>query len=117
MIAIDHINVCVNDQEAACTFLCELLGLEDGYRPDFSFPGHWLYLGGKAIIHMMGRDHAEASSGWVDHIAFSGFDFDAETKRLDALGYVYGTGGVPGGPRQIFVTGPEGIKVELQCTG
>jgi hypothetical protein len=52
----------------------------------------------------------------VDHFAFAGFDFAAEKRRLDALGIGYREGSIPEtGILQLFVTGPDGLTVELQC--
>jgi catechol 2,3-dioxygenase-like lactoylglutathione lyase family enzyme len=116
MITLDHINIVTTDLPGVRDFLVDLLGLEDGFRPPFDFPGHWLYLGGQPVIHLADRGHAARDRGWVDHIAFAGFDFEAEKARLDAGGHRYVAGGIPGGPRQLFVSGPDGLKIELQCT-
>ena len=71
---------------------------------------------GKPVIHMQTRATGMGGRGWIDHLAFAPFDFEAERKRLDALGLPYVIGGIPGtGIRQLFVTGPEGLKLELQC--
>lgn len=116
MIGIDHINIKARDMDAMCEFLIGVLGLERGYRPDFDFPGHWLYLNGEPIIHMMLRESESDGGGWIDHLAFGPFDFDEQVARLDAGGFEYGVGGIPGtGIRQLFVAGPEGAKIELQC--
>ena len=119
MIALDHINIHAGDLEAARDFLLAVLpGLTQGHRPPFDFPGYWLYLDGKPIIHMQNRGAGMGGRGWIDHIAFAPFDFDATKARLDAGGFSYTIGGIPGGPiRQFFVTGPEGLKLELQCPG
>ncbi len=116
MIGIDHINIRARDMHAMCDFLIGVLGVERGPRPDFDFPGHWLYLNGKPIIHMMLREEGEPVSGWIDHLAFGPFDFDEQEARIKAEGFDYRVGGIPGtGIRQLFVTGPEGAKIELQC--
>ena len=112
---LDHINIRAVDQEAMKEFLVVVLGLEVGFRPPFDIPGYWLYLGDQAIVHLMGTPKA-TGAGWVDHIAFGPFDFEAQCARLDSAGLEYGVGGIPGtGMRQIFVSGPEGAKIELQC--
>lgn len=112
----DHINVIAADQEAMRDFLVTVLGVEEGFRPPFDFPGYWLYLDGKPIIHTGHRSPSEDPSGWVDHLAFGPFNFDEQCARLDKAGLKYGVGGIPGAPiRQIFVSGPEGAKIELQC--
>jgi catechol 2,3-dioxygenase-like lactoylglutathione lyase family enzyme len=118
MIRLDHINIHAEDLEAARDFLLAALpGLSQGFRPPFDFKGYWLYLDGKPLIHMQNRGAGHTDGGqWIDHIAFAPFDFAAESKRLDALGMPYVVGGIPGtGIRQIFVSGPERLKLELQC--
>ncbi|MEO6015227.1 MAG: glyoxalase [Devosia sp.] len=116
MIRLDHINIDADDLDAARDFLLAALpGLVNGFRPPFDFPGYWLYLGDHPIIHMHRRT-GERGRGWVDHLAFAPFDFNTECARLDALGLRYTIGGIPGGPiRQLFVSGPERLKLELQC--
>src|SRR5260221_11726875 len=80
-------------------FYVELMGLTDGERPNFPFRGHWLYLGGVPVIHLVeaadiggawGRavvlpDPAEGT-GAFDHVAFQGADFDAMRAKLNAAG-------------------------------
>ena len=119
MIRLDHINVHADDLDAARDFLLAVLpDLKQGFRPPFDFKGYWLYLGEQPIIHMQNRGQGMGGRGWIDHLAFAPFDFEAEKARLDAGGFSYTIGGIPGGPiRQLFVTGPEGLKVELQCPG
>ena len=116
-IALNHINIHADDLEAARDFLLAALpDLKLGFRPPFDFKGYWLYLGEQPIIHMQNRGAGMGGRGWIDHLAFAPFDFDTEIARLDSLGLDYVVGGIPGtGIRQIFVTGPEGLKLELQC--
>jgi catechol 2,3-dioxygenase-like lactoylglutathione lyase family enzyme len=114
----DHINIRCRDQEAVRDFLVAIVGVEQGYRPAFDFPGYWLYLDGRPIIHTQSTDRSPTDSpeGWADHIAFGPCDFDTALARIEASGYEHFVGGIPEtGVRQIFATGPEGIKVELQC--
>lgn len=127
MIAFDHINIQADDQAAVRDFLCAALGLKVGFRPDFGFEGYWLYLDDKAIVHMQAKSDeaksdeaksgaARSGDGWVDHFAFGLYLLKEETARLDAAGLDYFVGGIPGSNvRQIFITGPEGVKIELQC--
>lgn len=115
---LNHINIRAQDQEAMRDFLVAVLGLEVGPRPNFDFPGYWLYLGETAIVHMQGSDRNPNDVGWVDHIAFGPFDFNEKAAELDKAGIAFGFADVPGMDlRQIFVEGPEGVKLELQCPG
>jgi catechol 2,3-dioxygenase-like lactoylglutathione lyase family enzyme len=116
MTGIDHVNIRATDQEAVRDFLIAALGAEVGPRPPFDFPGYWLYLGGRPVIHTSPRPAGEQHVGWMDHVAFGPFAFEATKARLDASGLSYRVSGIPGTAiRQLFVTGPEGVKLELQC--
>ncbi|MBN9305400.1 MAG: hypothetical protein BGO82_02810 [Devosia sp. 67-54] len=117
MIALDHVNIHAEDLEAARDFLLAVLpDLRQGFRPPFGFEGYWLYLGEEPVIHMQTRAGGMGGRGWIDHLAFAPFDFATEKARLDAAGLAYTEGGIPGsGIRQLFVSGPEGLKIELQC--
>jgi len=117
MIALNHINIHADDLEAARDFLLAVLpDLKQGFRPPFDFPGYWLYLGDEPIIHMQHRGAGMGGRGWIDHVAFAPFDFELEKARLDRLGVSYTEAGIPGNAiRQLFVPGPGGLKLELQC--
>ena len=115
----DHVNIHARDQEAMRDFFIALLGVRVGWRPGFAFPGYWLYLGERPVIHLQDKlpSSGESGAGWVDHLAFV-TDEDPEMKRaqLRALGMVFAETRLPDTDiAQFFVQGPEGIKVELQC--
>ena len=115
MIRFNHVNIRVGDQETVRDFLTAVIGLKTGPRPPFDFHGYWLYLGEDPVIHLAPR-HAPGEIGWVNHIAFSGYDFNLKTAELSAAGFVFKTQTLPDSDiRQIFLNGPEGIRIELQC--
>jgi catechol 2,3-dioxygenase-like lactoylglutathione lyase family enzyme len=115
MIRFDHINIRVDDQEAVRDFLIAVVGLRVGPRPPFNFHGYWLYLREIPVVHLAPRE-APGKVGWVNHIAFSGFDFTAKTAELDRVGIAYTVQTLPDTSiRQIFIDGPEGLRIELQC--
>lgn len=92
------------------------LGLVEGARPDFSFPGHWLYGNGRPIVHLAGLldDPAAPSTGPLDHISFTGLDLEGTRRRLQAQAVPFDEAPVPGWPlHQIFFTDPGGLKIEL----
>ena len=85
-----HINIrcSVSDLPHLEKFYGQALGLENGYRPDFGFPGAWLYHGQEPIIHLAAR-YADGSivknkehNGSVDHIAFKCTGSDEMRERL-----------------------------------
>lgn len=50
---MNHFTVLSSDLNQSKNFYVEILGLKEGSRPDFSFPGAWLYADGQAILHIM----------------------------------------------------------------
>ncbi len=112
----DHINIRVWDQEAVKDFLISVLDLRVGDRPDIPFPGYWLYLGDQAVIHMQEDGSPDDGPGWVHHMAFGPFDLDTKRAELTERGHDFTVAEVPGLQlSQIFVEGPCGVRVELQC--
>jgi catechol 2,3-dioxygenase-like lactoylglutathione lyase family enzyme len=51
--------------------------------------------------------------GPVDHVAFSAGDYDALVERLESCGVPAVTNVVPGGPRQVFIEDPNGVRIEI----
>lgn len=116
--ALDHVNIRIGaDQlKPVRDFYVDLLGLEEGERPPFPFPGHWLYLGGQPVIHLAGREGLDVGTdtGGIDHIAFNADDLAGMRRRLDEQGVAYDERTVPLlGLHQLFITDPAGVKVEL----
>ena len=71
-LSLDHWNIYSKDLEATVRFYERYVGLRDGERPPFPFPGAWLYAGDKAILHIVSetgrKDHG---SGAIDHVAIN----------------------------------------------
>ena len=118
--SFEHVLILADDIEATRKFYVDIIGLEDGYRPDFGFPGYWLYLGGSACIHLAARrgaasaDAAEPASGCIDHIAFSAEDIEGARATLEDRGIAYRHRRVPGAPlQQLFIRDPNGVSVEI----
>lgn len=115
MPRIDHVNIHARDRAAMIAFLEAVLGAKEGFRPPFKHPGHWLYLDGLPAIHLdpSTRDD-DFPTGIFNHVAFGVYDLETIQPRIEASGYRFEMAGIPGGVGQIFVYGPEGIKLELQ---
>jgi catechol 2,3-dioxygenase-like lactoylglutathione lyase family enzyme len=123
--ALEHVTIRCADLKATRDFYVGLIGLVDGARPDFPFRGHWLYLGGVAVVHLVdARDKGSAwggepgvaavDTGPFDHVAFRGDDFGKMRGQLADAGVAFRERVVPGGElSQIFVRDPDGVLVEL----
>ena len=112
---MNHFTVLPNDLENSVSFYTEILGLEEGFRPNLGFPGCWLYKNQRAILHIIsGKKLPSEPSGVLDHMAFSAENLpetidklktrkiDYELKRQNETN-----------TWQLFFVDPNGAKVEL----
>jgi len=121
--ALDHYTIQCADMLATRDFYRDVLGLAEGFRPNIPFPGHWLYCGDKAVVHLLGADGVLPenrgtkpgdNTGGLDHIAFRGTDAAAAIARLEAHGIAYRENLLRDiGLHQVFVRDPNGIMVEM----
>jgi catechol 2,3-dioxygenase-like lactoylglutathione lyase family enzyme len=115
-----HINIrcSVEDLSAIERFYSEVLGLRVGFRPDFSFPGLWLYDGDHPIVHIAAR-YPQGSfikdkhNGSVDHIAWKTSGAVEFRKRLQLLGFKFDEQNVENAGYQVFLYDPVGTKLEF----
>ena len=72
---LDHVNVRTHRLDAMVAWYTKVLGLCAGDRPDFPFPGAWLYAGDTAVIHLVGVQGSAGAGSEQDlkleHFAFS----------------------------------------------
>lgn len=114
---MSHFTVLTEDLEATRHFYCDLLGLAEGERPAFGFPGLWLYRGGSPILHIVaGRPLPEERAGVIDHIAFDATDLQTMVDTLRQAQIHFRLNRLAGGaqnPWQLFCLDPNGARVEL----
>ena len=112
---MNHFTVLARDLEATKAFYIGLLGLTEGPRPPFDFPGAWLYAGDQALLHIVaGRPVPNPPAGVLDHMAFSADQLGDTVARLKQHKIDYVLRRQPGyGPWQLFCHDPNGAKVEL----
>lgn len=134
-LTLNHFSIRTTDMAATRRFYELVLGLTVGPRPDFPFPGLWMYRGdhadvANAVVHIIGMDPNDPEglkkylgdrdisslrgSGAVDHVAFFATGLAAMRAKLARLGVACRERSVPGlGLHQVFVDDPNGIVVEL----
>ena len=115
---VDHINIAAPARllEEVKDWYQQVLDLVEGFRPQFSGKGYWLYSGSKPIVHLSERDgYLESDSqGYLDHVAFQGSGLGAMEERLRSLGIEYRSNHIPEIPMtQLFVRDPAGTGVEI----
>jgi catechol 2,3-dioxygenase-like lactoylglutathione lyase family enzyme len=115
---LDHFNIRTRNLGATVRFYEDVLGLEKGPRPNFAFPGAWMYSEGRAVVHLVDisptDEQQKPDSGVVHHVAFVSQGFHGMKQRLQSKGVAFESREVPGGDLwQIFVTDPNGVMIEL----
>ena len=134
LTSLDHCSIRTAKLDETRDFYVDVLGLEDGDRPNFPFPGNWLYVEGTAVVHLVGIDPDDPSgleeylgaveleelqgSGAVDHIAFRAGDATGLMEKLRGMGVAFRERQVPNMDLfQLFLEDPNGITVELNYFG
>ncbi len=115
---LDHYNVSTRKLKETVQFYEGVLGLENGARPPFDFPGAWLYSEGHPVLHLndiAGTDRQQRPDlGVIDHVAFGSHGFEAMKKHLSGKGIDYRVNVVPNSTRrQIFLRDPNNVEIEL----
>ncbi|MDB5872152.1 MAG: glyoxalase/bleomycin resistance protein/dioxygenase [Ramlibacter sp.] len=121
---IDHYNIRLRPSDLAVVrdFYVNAIGLHEGPRPKFSFPGYWLYGGAEAaILHLAATLPESApplsqdkSTGQFDHISLKATGVESAKQRLQELSIPFEARPVVGWRlMQLFLTDPAGLKVEL----
>ena len=134
-LTLNHFSIRTTDLDASRHFYADVLGLTVGPRPDFPFPGLWMYRGdhadaANAVVHIIGIDRNDpqglkqylgdraqtslAGSGAVDHIAFFADGLAAMLAHLRDRGVTFRERTVPSiGLHQLFLDDPCGVVIEL----
>jgi catechol 2,3-dioxygenase-like lactoylglutathione lyase family enzyme len=114
---LDHLNIRTLRLADTTRFYEEILGLQNGDRPDFSFPGAWLYSEGSPVVRLAGippsAELQNPYSSVVHHIAFSSRDFKGMQRHLHAKGMAFETETAGGELWRIFIRDPNGLMIEL----
>ncbi len=134
-LSLNHFSIRTTDIVASRAFYEKVLGLTVGPRPDFPFPGLWMYNGdhahvANAMVHIIGIDKNNPDglkqylgemdeaklhgSGAVDHIALMTTGLAQMLTHLKQLGVPCRERTVPAiHLHQVFVDDPSGIVIEL----
>jgi catechol 2,3-dioxygenase-like lactoylglutathione lyase family enzyme len=125
---LDHFTLRTRRLAETTDFFVRVLGLTVGARPAFPFPGAWLYLDGRAVVHLAEATDADDTglAGYLgdtgdlegkaalDHVAFRCTDYEAFRRRIEDFGIASRERVVPElRERQVFLDEPNGISVEL----
>jgi catechol 2,3-dioxygenase-like lactoylglutathione lyase family enzyme len=134
-LSLNHYSIRTTDLDATRRFYEGVLGLSVGPRPDFPFPGLWMYRGdhgdySNAVVHIIGMDPNDPvglknylgdrdvsslkGSGAVDHVAFFATGLAGMLDHLRSQGVAPRQRTVPSiGLHQLFLDDPNGVVIEL----
>ncbi len=121
---LDHVNIQTRALAETARFFAEVLDLRQGDPPAGLNPARiqWMFDGaGRALFHLstpgsLDSTDGEAGcgTGAVHHIALACSGHATMLARLDRLALPYRCNDVPSiGLRQVFVTEPNGVLLEL----
>ena len=115
LVWLDHVNIRTARLEEMRRFYTDVLGLEDGQRPDFAFDGAWLYLGDKAAVHLVpAKKTPAARDPGIEHFAFRSLGAAEMIRKLQKNGIAFNV--LPRdklGVLQINLYDPDGNHIEL----
>ena len=120
---LNHIQIRTSKLDETRNFFVDVLGLTDGFRPNFPERGHWLYCDGDdaPFVHLT-EDACEgpprtvkgATGTGVDHMALFGTDVDSMIASLESNDVEFEKVVARGGSMiQLYVHEPNGLKIEL----
>jgi catechol 2,3-dioxygenase-like lactoylglutathione lyase family enzyme len=98
-------------------FYCDVVGLTEGFRPEFERFGFWLYIENKDVVHLITPkqgDNRSLQKSSYDHVAFKTGDYIGVLQKLKSLHIPFEEKLIPGmAAHQIFLRDPAGNRVEL----
>lgn len=90
---LDHVSVQTTRLDEMIAWYTDILGFTSGKRPDFPFPGAWLYAGDTVMVHLVAMSEPEATGSEtslkLEHFAFKATDAKSFEARLTAAGQEY----------------------------
>ncbi|MDW3203962.1 MAG: VOC family protein [Alphaproteobacteria bacterium] len=114
---LDHVNLRTARLERMVDFYTRVLGLTQGRRPSFDFPGAWLYCDGAPIVHLVGVDAPPSPyrrDQQLEHFAIAADDMAGFLATLEAEGIAYHAVDLPDMPiTQINLSDPDGNHLHV----
>ncbi len=89
IVKLDHVNLRTTQLDIMIDWYTNVLGMRRGDRPNFSFPGAWMYVGDAAAVHLVGVDgtpRVGSEAGLkLEHFAFSATGLAQFEAKLQAM--------------------------------
>ncbi len=113
--SLDHVNLRTARLQEMIDWYAQVLDMPTGKRPDFGFPGAWLYANRQAMVHLVGIDtELKAVEPKLEHFAMRATDMKAFIARLNNHGVAHSIDPVPGFPIvQVNLHDPDGNHIHV----
>jgi catechol-2,3-dioxygenase len=120
--SLDHVNIRTAALGQMIAYYEGVVGLRNGPRPPFDFPGAWLYAGERAVVHLIGLQQPPGGSTRrealrLEHFALragGGADLRAFLAHLEKLGIAGDVVTLPDGSAvQVNLFDPDGNHIHL----
>ncbi len=114
--SLDHVNLRTARLGEMIAWYGDILGLNPGPRPDFSFGGAWLYIGDLAAIHLVEVSETPEAGQDVrlEHFALGASGLPEFLEGLKAASVPYDLRRVPGFPIvQVNLHDPDGNHIHV----
>ncbi len=115
---LDHVNVRTSNLETMVKWYTSILGMRAGDRPNFPFPGAWMYAGPQAVVHLVGVEGdpgiGSESKLKLEHFALSASGRVAFEKQLAGAGEKFERNDLPDvGIVQYNLWDPDGNHIHI----
>ena len=113
---LDHVNLRTHRLQEMIDWYGRVLAMPSGARPDFPFPGAWLYADGYPTVHLngVGKVGPQGSDLALEHFAFKASGLKDFVAHLTAIAERFEVAFVPGMPVvQINVWDPDGNHIHI----
>lgn len=114
---LDHVNVVTARLDEMVAWYQDVLGLTLGHRPNFPFPGAWLYAGDHPIVHLVDSEDTKVGSEValkLEHFAFAASDMAAFEAALEKHNQAFEKSPVSGtNLLQFHVADPDGNHIHV----
>jgi len=113
--SLEHVNVRTAKLAQMVEWYERILGMRSGWRPNFPFPGAWMYSGdNKPTVHLVGVDKDQPTGLRLEHFAFSATGIKSCIERCKANGVEYELIAVPDARLvQVNVYDPDGNHIHI----
>ena len=114
---LDHVNVRTRNLDRMVDWYGRILGMTSGKRPNFTFPGAWLYVDEKPYVHLVGVDRslpAHQDDLRLEHFALSATGLTPFLAHLKSEKVAYKLVKVPDFPIvQVNIWDPDGNHIHI----